>query len=89
MKFLVPLTGTLLTYGPTGDPDDPVRVIDLDLGDVEWHAVGFDLENGLVEIEVSGAEAAMLKIKQLLEGNTVQELYDMSGSPRLKKPGVS
>lgn len=89
MRFLVPLTGTLLTYGPTGDPDDPVRVVDLDLGDVRWHAVGFDLENDLVEIEVSGAEADLLRVEQLLEGHTVQELYDMSGPPRLKKPEVS
>jgi len=89
MRLLVPLTGTLLTYGPTGEPEDPVRMIDLDLGDVEWHAVGFDLENDLMEIEANGSESDILKVKQLLEGNTVQELYDMSGSPRLKRPGVS
>lgn len=53
MRIKIPLTGTLVTEDPdTGDPEDPVRVINLDLGDVAWQAVAFDWDAGLVEVEL-------------------------------------
>ena len=50
MRLRIPLTGTLREDG-SGDPDDPVRVIGVDLGDIGWKALSFDFENGFVEVE--------------------------------------
>jgi len=56
MRIKIPLTGTLLTEEPyIGDGDDPVRIIELDLGDLSWEAVAWDWERELVEIDVEPA----------------------------------
>ena len=115
MILKIPLTGTLLTYEPpSGDPDDPVRAIDLDLGNVKWHLVDLDLENDLAVIDVEPAEhitedtgekdehgkpirrlreategerkAFLSHAYNLVAGKTKDELYNKSGSPKLKKP---
>lgn len=40
IRIKLPLTGTLISLKPLlGDDNDPVRVINLDLGDVSWQAV--------------------------------------------------
>jgi hypothetical protein len=63
MKLAIPLTGTVLAEGSvwgagklSGDPDDPIRPVDLDLGNVSWVMVDVDLENEVMVIEVSPAE---------------------------------
>lgn len=72
MRLKVPLTGTVTSYDPkaaeldgigvSGDPHDPVRLINIDLGNVSWKLVAIDLTNDLAEIEVSpGEEIAILK----------------------------
>ena len=63
MKLTIPLTGTVLVEGSvwgdgklSGDPNDPVRPVDIDLGNVSWKMVDVNLENETMEIEVSPAE---------------------------------
>lgn len=66
MRLKVPLTGSVLDYdvlaakhdgiGVVGDPLDPVKPVDVNLGHVSWGLVTIDLVNDLAEIEVSPAE---------------------------------
>lgn len=57
MRLTIPLTGTVLIENPlSGDDNDRVRPIDLNLGNVSWTMVDVDLENEVMVIEVSPAE---------------------------------
>ena len=57
MRLSIPLTGTVLVENPlVGDDNDPVRPIDIDLGNVSWTAMGIDLENEVMVIEVEPAD---------------------------------
>ncbi len=58
MRMKVPITGTVKERVPyvSGDPDDPIRIIDIALGNVSWRLVELDLENELMEIEVTPDE---------------------------------
>lgn len=57
MLLSVPLTGRVISYNPLiGDDNDPVRIIDVDLGDVSWNLISIDTENDLALIEVTPAE---------------------------------
>jgi hypothetical protein len=56
MRLTIPLTGTVLDGSLTGDPNDPIRPIDIDLGNVSWQMVDVDLENEVMVIEVTPAE---------------------------------
>lgn len=63
MILTIPLTGTVLLEGEVhgkgnlvGDPDDPIRPIDLDLGNVSWRMVDIDLDNEVMVIEVEAGE---------------------------------
>jgi len=137
MRLSIPITGTAIIDKDgrvSGDPDDPIRVINLNVGDVAWKTVSLDLEAGLMEVEADVPRAQLVKshgkpvryvsdlsseevedinqgrvfptfedepeaqyqarrpqvlndAKQLLEGHTIDELYQMSGSPRLKVKG--
>ena len=78
MILKIPLTGTLLTYDPpSGDPDDSVRIIDLDLGHVRWHLVDLDLDNDVALIEVSPVENIAEDTGEKDEhGNPVQRIRE-------------
>lgn len=66
MRLKIPMTGTVTDFDPecykldgigvSGDNNDPVRVVNLNLGDIAWHLVGIDLENNLMEVEAEAAE---------------------------------
>lgn len=63
MRLQIPLTGTVLVEGSvwgegklTGDNADPIRPIDLDLGNVSWRMVDVDMANEVMIIEVEPAE---------------------------------
>lgn len=63
MKLTIPLTGTVIQEGSIfgdgkleGDPNDPIRPIDINLGNVSWKMINVDIENEEMEIEVSPAE---------------------------------
>jgi len=71
MRCLIPLTGTLLSGG-SGDPNDPIRIIPLDLGDVSWRAVSFDWENGVVEVELEPTPRYVRRMDPLT-GNPVSD----------------
>ncbi|MBA7583585.1 hypothetical protein ES708_25531 [subsurface metagenome] len=101
MRLLIPLTGRVVAFSPlSGDPDDPIKVINVDLGDISWQAVSFDLENGVVEVEadvprhLDEDDASYLPRKarvlenarSILKGHTRDELYAMGKSSRLKRP---
>lgn len=121
MRLILPLTGTVIREGSVfgdgllgGDPDDPIRPVDIDLGNVSWVMVNVDLEKGEMEIEVTPAlevieptgeidgegnpvyetrkttqaeKADLLQYaKDLVEGQTKDELYVMSKCAKLKRP---
>lgn len=116
MKLTVPVIGTAISYedGGYGDPDDPIRLVELNLGNVSWQLIKLDLDEDVAEIEVLPGELiaedtgevdgegkpiyamrpATNKEKQaflnyartLIQGHTKEELYNMSGSAKLKKP---
>ncbi len=62
MRVKIPMTGTVIDFDPenykldgigvSGDPNDPVRPISLDLGGVSWRLIGIDLENDLMEVDI-------------------------------------
>jgi hypothetical protein len=57
MQISVPLTGTAISLNPIiGDPEDPIRLIALDLGNVSWQLVILDLENDLALVEITPAD---------------------------------
>ncbi len=122
MRLTIPLTGTVLVEGSVhgdgllkGDPDDPIRPVDLNLGNVSWRAVDVDLDAGVMIIEVAPAQEVeedtgqvdgrgkpvyqtraatpaekedfLQHARQLIESRTTDELYAMSGKPRLKRAG--
>jgi len=57
MRMKIPITGTVIAETPVaGDPDDPIRVVNIDLGNVSWKLVRLDLDAELMEIEVTPSE---------------------------------
>lgn len=50
----VPITGTVKQVEPCilGDDDDPIRLIDVKLGNVSWRLIELDLDNEIMKIEV-------------------------------------
>lgn len=121
MRLTIPLTGTVLVEGSvwgkgelSGDPNDPIRPIAINLGNVSWRMVDIDLDNEVMIIEVEPGEKvseptgevddegnpiykvrpATDKEKQtflqyaqgLVMNHTKNELYQMSGCSRLKRP---
>lgn len=128
MRLTIPLTGTVLVEGEVfgkgdlvGDDNDPIRPIEIGLGDVSYVMVDLDMVNEVMVIEVEAADkvqkpdldsggqqkrdadgnlmfkrrstttaektALLQQAKGLVEGRTKDELYQISGSPRLKRPG--
>lgn len=120
MRLIIPITGTVLVEGSladgslTGDNNDPIRPVSLDLGNVSWKMVDVDLKNEVMIIEVepggivsepTGELGAGNKpvyrtrpataeeklgflqhARHLIESHTKDELYQMSGCSRLKRP---
>ena len=120
MKLTIPLTGTVLIDGSVhgdgllkGDPDDPIRPVPIDLGNVSWTMVDVDMDAETMEIEVAPGEALdedtgqvdgegekiyqgrpataaekdgfLQYARDLIKGYTKDELYAISGKPRLKR----
>lgn len=120
MRLRIPLTGTVLVEGEVfgkgdlqGDEKDPIRPVDLDLGNVSWAMVNVDLVNEVMEIEVTPSEkldedtgekdgdgksiylgrkttelekvALLEHARNLIEGHTKEELYEISKCPKLKR----
>lgn len=63
MRIEIPLTGTVLVEGQAhgdgrleGDPADPIRPINIDLGNVSWHMINVDLDREVMIVEVEGGE---------------------------------
>lgn len=87
MKLKIPITGTVLEYDPVagqidgigvvGDNNDPVKPINIKLGNVSWRLVTIDLENDLVEIEVSPGELISL----LKDGGNPDNPEDWTSRP--------
>lgn len=87
MRLKIPITGTVLDYdqvagqidgiGVVGDPNDPVKPVDINLGNVSWRLVTIDLENDLAEIEVSSGE----KISILKDGGNPDNPDDWISRP--------
>ena len=58
MRIKVPITGTVINIdSASGDPNDPIRLINIDLGNVSWELIELDLVNDLADIEVTPGEA--------------------------------
>ncbi len=101
MRLLIPLTGKVVTLNPlSGDLADPIRVIDVDMGDISWEAVSYDLENGVVEVEADVPRhpnednahyetrrvAVLENARSILHSHIRDELYTMSKCSRIKRP---
>lgn len=63
MRITIPLTGTVLVEGSVhgvgdlvGDDSDPIRPVDIDLGNVSWTLVNIDIDNEVMVIEVEPGE---------------------------------
>lgn len=58
MKMKIPLTGTVREAKPyvSGEPDDPIRMVNIDLGNVSWTLITLDLDDKTMEIEVTPSE---------------------------------
>jgi len=60
MRLSLPLTGTVLIEGDVrhiiGDPEDPIRAININLGSVSWKLVDIDLENEVMVVEARPTE---------------------------------
>lgn len=63
MRLEVPLTGTVAVEGQVhgdgrleGDPADPVRLIDINLGNVSWRMIDVDMDREVMIIEVKAGE---------------------------------
>jgi len=62
MRLEIPLTGIVKMEGTlekgdlVGDDEDPIRPVDINLGNVSWTMVDVDLDNEVITIEVSPAE---------------------------------
>ena len=73
MRMKIPITGTVKAINGShvsGDQDDPIRIIDVDLGNVRWVFVSLDIENEEMEIEVTPATVVEYDIGGLdFEGN--------------------
>lgn len=53
MRLTIPLTGKVLDeVALIGDTNDPIRPVELDLGNVSWQMVDIDLDNEVMMIEV-------------------------------------
>ena len=109
MRLAIPLTGTVLVDGSvhgagdlTGDPNDIIRPIDIDLGNVSWTMVDIDLGAEVMIIEVKPGETVedagetrsatpkektgFLQHAQGVMNHTRDELYALTGNARLKRP---
>lgn len=58
LRMRIPVTGTVTAVSPyvSGDLDDPIRLIDIHLENVSWTLIKLDLDNELMEIEVTPSE---------------------------------
>ncbi len=82
MRLKIPLTGTVTGFDPeaakldgigvSGDPNDLVRAVNLNTGNVRSRLVGIDLENDLMEVEVTAPEKVEVAV------------LDTQGEPVLK-----
>ena len=101
MRLEVPITGTVLIEGGvwgdgnlTGADDDPIQLININLGPVSWTMVDVDLDREVMIIEVEPNEDTdpqerpkiLQDCQALILGHTKDELYAMTGEPRLKRP---
>lgn len=87
MRLKVPITGKVLEYDPAagqidgigvvGDPNDPVKIISINLGNVGWRLITIDLENDLAEIEVSPPK----NISTLKDGGNPDNPEDWTSRP--------
>lgn len=88
MRLKIPMTGTVVDYDPAlaaldgigvlGDPANPVRVVNLNLGGVSWRLVGIDLANDLMEVEVEAPETIEVDAFDA-QGNAI---LDVQGKPQ-------
>ena len=58
MRIKTPITGTVKQVEPCiiGDDNDPIRLIEINLGNVSWRLIHLDLEAEEMEIEVTPSE---------------------------------
>lgn len=59
MRVKLPITGTVREVKPhvSGDLDDPIRLININLGNVSWRLISLDIDAEEMEIEVLPSES--------------------------------
>jgi len=96
VKAKIPLTGTVISTEPVviGDDKDPIRPVEIDLGDVEWRLINLDLDNDIAEIEITPnkrlpkekRKKELERAISILTQFSKEDLYRISGCHKLKKP---
>ena len=58
MRIKLPIRGTVKQIEPyiSGDPADPIQLVDINLGNVSWRLIKLDLDAEEMEIEVTPSE---------------------------------
>ena len=108
MILEVPITGEVSSIDNeriSGNPDNPIRLIDIDLGNVSWRLLSLDLNRAVATIDVTSSSriydaqleetraataqeknATLDNARRIIEEHSIDELYEISKSPRLIKP---
>jgi len=82
MRLAIPLTGTILTENPlSGDPNDPIRPVDIDLGNVSWRMLELNLDDEVMVIEVEPAD----NVPEPELDTQGRQKVDESGNPIYRK----
>lgn len=77
MRIKVPITGTVRLITPTrvsGEDSDPIRMININLGNVRTSFVSLDLENEEMELEVTPVEKVVYDTGEIDgEGKSIRD----------------
>lgn len=108
MRLKIPMTGTVIGFDPacykldsvgiSGDNNDPVRPVGINLGGISWRLVSIDLETDLMEVEAEAPEKVDVPVldaegKPVLEGGEPRfinvdgvdtPIFDAQGKPLLR-----
>lgn len=98
MRVKIPMTGTVSKYNPKlakyggssgieGAPNDPVRPVPVNLGNVSWDLVSVDLKKDLMEIEVSPAEVISV-LKEQGDPNRPEDWLTRRATPKEKQDAL-
>lgn len=87
MRLRIPITGTVEQVDPCiiGKDDDPIRLINIDLGNVSWELVHLNLDAEEMEIEVTPSEDIAVDTGEIdIEGEPIWKNRKATDEERLQ-----